>query len=100
MGRAGRLEDAYELIKSMPMKPHTGVWGALLLACSLHNNVEFGEIAAQHCFELEPGTAGYYSLLANIYASVGRWHDARRLRKNMERKKLAKTPGCSWTESN
>ncbi|XWS49821.1 hypothetical protein CRYUN_Cryun12cG0035900 [Craigia yunnanensis] len=99
LGRAGRLEDAYELIKSMPMKPHTGVWGALLLACSLHNNVEFGEIAAQHCFELEPSTAGYYSLLANIYASVGRWHDARRLRKNMERKKLAKIPGCSWTES-
>ncbi|WRX19342.1 Pentatricopeptide repeat - like 10 [Theobroma cacao] len=99
LGRAGRLEDAYELIKSMPMKPHTGVWGGLLLACSLHNNVEFGEIAAQHCFELEPGTAGYYSLLANIYASVGRWRDARRLRKNMERKKLAKIPGCSWTES-
>ncbi|XP_022736911.1 pentatricopeptide repeat-containing protein At4g22760-like [Durio zibethinus] len=99
LGRAGRLEDAYKLIKSMPMKPHTGVWGALLLACSLHDNVEFGEIAAQHCFELEPGTAGYYSLLANIYASVGRWSDATRLRKNMERKKLAKVPGCSWTES-
>ncbi|XP_022864329.1 pentatricopeptide repeat-containing protein At4g22760, partial [Olea europaea var. sylvestris] len=34
LGRAGRLEEAHELIKSMPMQPHAGVWGALLLACS------------------------------------------------------------------
>ncbi|KAA8525567.1 hypothetical protein F0562_007422 [Nyssa sinensis] len=73
LGRAGRLEEAYELIKSMPMQPHAGVWGALLLACRVHNNVEFGEIAAKHCFELEPDTSGYCSLLANIYASVGRY---------------------------
>ncbi|KAK8613964.1 hypothetical protein V6N13_122345 [Hibiscus sabdariffa] len=98
LGRAGRLEEAYELIKSMPVKPHTGVWGALLRACTVHKNVEFGEIAAQHCFELEPGTDGYYSLLANIYASVGRWDDSRRMRRNMERKKLVRIPGCSWTE--
>ncbi|GLU05663.1 hypothetical protein SLE2022_227510 [Rubroshorea leprosula] len=98
LGRAGRLGEAYELIKSMPMQPHIGVWGALLLACSLHNNVELGEVAAQHCFEMEPGTSGYYSLLANIYASVGRWDDARRLRSIMEKKKLAKAPGCSWRD--
>ncbi|XP_038993594.1 pentatricopeptide repeat-containing protein At4g22760 isoform X2 [Hibiscus syriacus] len=98
LGRAGRLEEAYELIKSMPVKPHSGVWGALLHACTVHKNVEFGEIAARHCFELEPGTDGYYSLLANIYASVGRWGDSRRMRRNMERKKLARIPGCSWTE--
>lgn len=98
LGRAGRLEEAHELIKSMPMQPNVEVWGALLLASSLHNNVEFGEIAAQHCFKLESDTSAYRSLLANIYASVGRWDDVRRLRKCMERKKLVKIPGCSWTE--
>ncbi|KDP25587.1 hypothetical protein JCGZ_20743 [Jatropha curcas] len=99
LGRAGRLEDAFELIKRMPMQPHVEVWGALLLACEVHSNVEFGEIAAQHCFDLEPTTTGYYSLLANIYASVGRWDDARKLRKVMKERKLARIPGCSWTES-
>ncbi|XP_059658232.1 pentatricopeptide repeat-containing protein At4g22760 [Cornus florida] len=98
LGRAGRLEEAYELIKSMPMKPHAGVWGALLLSCNLHKNVELGEIAAKHCFELEPDTMGYYSLLANIYASVGRWDDAKSLRKVVQEKGLAKIPGCSWME--
>ncbi|XP_010277362.1 PREDICTED: pentatricopeptide repeat-containing protein At4g22760 [Nelumbo nucifera] len=99
LGRAGRLQEALEIISSMPMQPHAGVWGALLLACGLHCNIELGEIAAQHCFELEPDTSGYYSLLANIYASVGRWDDAKRLRKVMEEKRLTKIPGCSWTES-
>ncbi|KAJ6695586.1 hypothetical protein OIU74_014657 [Salix koriyanagi] len=99
LGRAGRLQDAYELIKSMPMQPHSGVWGALLLACSVHNNVELGEIAAEHCFALETNATAYYSLLANIYSSAGRWDDVRRLRKLWKENKLVKLSGCSWTES-
>ncbi|KAK1407332.1 hypothetical protein QVD17_38946 [Tagetes erecta] len=98
LGRAGRLEEAHNLIKSMPMLPHSGVWGALLLACSTHNNVELGEIAAKHCFELEADSSGYGSLLANIYASVGRWEDAKRLRKSIHEKGLVKVPGSSWMD--
>lgn len=100
LGRAGRLEEAHELIKSMPMQPHVGVWGALLLACRIHGNVELGEIAARHCLELEPEAeaSGYYVLLANIYASAERWDDAKRLRKMVEEKGLSKVPGCSWME--
>ncbi|KAH7864819.1 hypothetical protein Vadar_034239 [Vaccinium darrowii] len=94
LGRAGRLKEAYELIKSMPMQPHAGVWGALLLACTIHTNVEIGEIAAKHCFNLEPNISGYQTLLSNIYASVGRWDDAKILRKGLQEK----IPGCSWME--
>ncbi|CAA7060117.1 unnamed protein product [Microthlaspi erraticum] len=96
LGRAGRLEEAYELIKSMPMQANAGVWGTLLLASGLHNNVEFGEIACRHCVELETDPSGYLSRLANIYTSVGRWDDARKVREAMEEKKLRKTLGCSW----
>ncbi|KAG9445385.1 hypothetical protein H6P81_016725 [Aristolochia fimbriata] len=98
LGRTGRLEEAMSLITSMTVKPHTGVWGALLLSCKIHGNVELGEIAAKHCIELETESesSGYIILLANIYASVGRWDDAKRLRREVEEKSLAKTPGCSW----
>ncbi|XP_068318930.1 pentatricopeptide repeat-containing protein At4g22760 [Pyrus communis] len=99
LGRAGQLDKAVELIRSMPMQPQAGVWGALLLACSLHNNVELGETAARNCFKLEPDKSGYYVLLANIYASAARWDDERRLRKVMEKKGFAKIPGCSWMDS-
>lgn len=100
LGRAGRLDEAYDLIKSMPIAPHSGVWGALLLACRLHNNVELGEVAARHCFNLEADKAGYSSLLANIYASNERWDDVKRLRKNVNYLPASKIPGSSWVESN
>lgn len=100
LGRAGRFVEAHDLIKSMPMQPHAGVWGSLLSACNLHNNVELGEIAATHCFELEPDTTSYRSLLANIYSSVGRWDDAKRLQKSIHEtgmeKGMAKISGTSW----
>ncbi|CAI9093625.1 OLC1v1029173C2 [Oldenlandia corymbosa var. corymbosa] len=99
LGKAGRLEEAYELIKEMPMQPHSGVWGALLLACSLHNNLELGEIAAAKCVQLEPDSTGYYSLLANIYASSGRWDESKQLREAVEEMSFDKVPGCSWMEN-
>ncbi|KAI3504681.1 hypothetical protein L1887_26337 [Cichorium endivia] len=98
LGRAGRLQEAHELIKGMPMEAHAGVWGALLLACSMHKDVELGEIAAKHCFELETDSSGYGSLLANLYADVGRWEDAKRLRKRVHEKGSMKVPGSSWMD--
>lgn len=96
LGRVGWLDEAYKLIINMPMQPNSGLWGALLLACRLHNNVELGEIAVQHCLKLESDISGYCSLLSSIYASVGKWDDAERLRKGLGGKKLNKIPGCSW----
>nr|AYM00636.1 pentatricopeptide repeat protein [Salvia miltiorrhiza] len=99
LGKSGRVEEAYELIKSMgSVAPHAGVWGALLRACSLHGNVEVAEIAASKCFELEPDSSGYRSLLAGIYAAAGRWEDADRLRRGVEEKGLVKIPGSSWIQ--
>ncbi|GAB2224570.1 hypothetical protein Droror1_Dr00005332 [Drosera rotundifolia] len=99
LGRAGRLKEAYDLVKGMTIKPHAGVWGALLLACRLHNNVELGEIAARHCCDLEQDITGYSSGLANIYASRGRWDDARSLRMTVNHNGPIKAPGYSWIDS-
>ncbi|KAA8530418.1 hypothetical protein F0562_005127 [Nyssa sinensis] len=76
LGRAGRLKEAYELINTMSYKPNHAVWGALLGACVIHENVELGEVAAKWLFELEPENTGNYVLMAKIYAAVGRWKDA------------------------
>ncbi|KAK9668259.1 hypothetical protein RND81_13G045400 [Saponaria officinalis] len=95
LGRVGWLDEAYELIESMPVPPHAGVWGALLLACRLHNNVELGEVAAKHCFELEVDKGGYSALLGNIYATNDKWDDVKSVR-TLGRGESAKTAGFSW----
>uniref|UniRef100_A0A0D9X4P4 Pentacotripeptide-repeat region of PRORP domain-containing protein n=1 Tax=Leersia perrieri TaxID=77586 RepID=A0A0D9X4P4_9ORYZ len=99
LGRSGKLDEAYQLIMQMPMKPDASVWGALLLACRLHNNVELGEIAASKCFELEPGESGYYILLGNIYSEAKKWEKVKRLRKIMAESGLNKMPGSSWVQA-
>ncbi|KAJ1267418.1 hypothetical protein BS78_07G054400 [Paspalum vaginatum] len=96
LGRSGKLEEALQLIMQMPVRPHASVWGALLLACRLHNNVELGEVVASKCFELEPEQSGYYVLLGNIYAQAKEWDKVKSLRKMMEERGLSKMPGSSW----
>lgn len=98
LGRAGRLGEAYNLIKKMKVKPDFVIWGSLLAACRMHKNVELGEISARKLFELDPKNCGYYVLLSNIYADAGRWEDVERMRIFMKNRGLMKPPGFSLVE--
>ncbi|KAF8394345.1 hypothetical protein HHK36_020553 [Tetracentron sinense] len=102
LGRVGRIADAYKIIFEVmpPVKPHAGVWGALLSACRIYNNVEIGETAARHLLELEPENAGNYVLLSNIYAKAHRWEDVAKVRALMRSRGMKKPPGWSWIEIN
>jgi pentatricopeptide repeat protein len=100
LGRAGHLNEAHGIIKKMPLEPDAAMWGALLGACRIHCNIELGEEAAKHLFELEPNKAGYYVLLSNIYAEAGRWEDLAKLRTMMRDRGVKKRPGCSFIEVN
>ncbi|KAJ1280312.1 hypothetical protein BS78_04G222000 [Paspalum vaginatum] len=99
LGRAGRIEEAYHLIEDMPFEPSASVWSSLLGACVLHDNVEFGEIAAKHLFQLEPDNTGNYVLLGKVYATADRWGDVQDLRRMMEERGLHKDPGSSVVDA-
>ncbi|OVA18529.1 Pentatricopeptide repeat [Macleaya cordata] len=98
LGRAGRLNEAVELIKGMPMEPSQIVWVALLSACRMHSNIELGEFAANKLSEMDSENDGSYTLLSNIYAEAGRWKDVARIRSLMKKTGIKKRPGCSWVE--
>ncbi|CAN1309438.1 Pentatricopeptide repeat-containing protein At5g08510 [Linum perenne] len=98
LGRAGELQEAYELINSMPMRPDSVIWGTLLGACSFHNNVELAEVSAEALFELEPWNPGNYVILSNVYASKRRWDGVARVRKMMKGGQIRKTAGYSLVE--
>ncbi|XVF26539.1 hypothetical protein REPUB_Repub14bG0026000 [Reevesia pubescens] len=100
LGRAGHLQEACEVIKNMPMKPNSIVWGALLGACRVHKDVEIAEMAAKQILELDPQNGAVYVLLCNIYASCKRWDSLHELRELMMNRGIKKTPGCSLIEMN
>ncbi|CAA0384014.1 unnamed protein product [Arabidopsis thaliana] len=102
MCRAGRLDDALDLIEKMPMKPLASVWGALLNGCRTHKNVELGELAVQNLLDLEKGNVEEEEAalvqLSNIYFSVQRNPEAFKVRGMIEQRGIRKTPGWSLLE--
>ncbi|KAM5547862.1 pentatricopeptide repeat-containing protein [Rosa sericea] len=98
LGRAGLLDEAEALMKTMEMKPDGAVWGSLLGACRTHKRVEMGEYVAKHVFELEPENAGAHVLLSNIYAGAGRWDDVARIRTTLNDIGIKKVPGSTSIE--
>ncbi|XP_042495772.1 pentatricopeptide repeat-containing protein At1g15510, chloroplastic-like isoform X2 [Macadamia integrifolia] len=99
LGRAGHLEEASELIRSLPVEPDANIWGALLGACRFSGHIELARWAAEHLFELKPEHCGYYILLSNMYAEAGNWDEANKVRELMRSRGVKKNPGCSWVET-
>ncbi|KAF3976179.1 hypothetical protein CMV_000625 [Castanea mollissima] len=94
--RAGRLNDAEHMIKSMPFQRDDVVWSTLLRACRVHGDVDRGIRAAEEILKLDPNCAGTHITLANIYASKGRLSESANVRKIMKSKGVIKEPGWSW----
>ncbi|EEF32367.1 pentatricopeptide repeat-containing protein At5g15300 [Ricinus communis] len=96
LGRAGRLEEAYELIVTMPIPSNDIVWGALLAACRIYGDVNMGERVVKKLLELKPDEGGYYILLRDIYVASGRTAEANHIRQAMQESGAMKNPGYSW----
>ncbi|KAK4372482.1 hypothetical protein RND71_007866 [Anisodus tanguticus] len=94
-GRAGRLKEAEDLIRSMPMEADIVIWGTLLAACRTHGNTEIGERAAENLARLEPSHGPSRVLLSNIYADAGKWNDAFLVRQAMQSRGLTRSTGYS-----
>ncbi|MED6206722.1 hypothetical protein PIB30_029456 [Stylosanthes scabra] len=95
LGRAGLLEEAEELIRSMPMEADVVIWGTLLAACRTHGNVNIGERAAQSLASVAPSHGGGRVLLSNIYADAGRWEDVSLVRRVLWSHRMQRMPGFS-----
>ncbi|GJN33184.1 hypothetical protein PR202_gb21754 [Eleusine coracana subsp. coracana] len=97
LGRAGRLDEAYELIQRTSSQGDAMAWRALLAACRVHGHVKMGRMV-----QAQLDAMGHYHpsdaiLLSNSYASQGRWDEIAQVRDSEEHKKLVdkKEAGCS-----
>lgn len=95
VGWHGQVEEAMDVISSMPCEPDKAVWGALLGACKMHNNVKLARVAAEALMRLEPESSAPYVLLYNMYADIGQWNDATEVRLLMEKNNIRKEAGHS-----
>jgi pentatricopeptide repeat protein len=96
LGRAGRINEAEEMIGRMAPDERDGVvWTSLLRACAARGEEETGKKAAEMAMEAEPWGAGAHVAMANIYASKGQWREAAQERHTMKQKGVVK--GVGWS---
>lgn len=98
LGRAGKLQEAFELVEKMPMEADLPVWGSLLGACRIHGNARLAELVEGRILGLPNpwSSAGHLVLLANLYNRAGRREDAIRVRVGLRKSRLRKVPGRSF----
>ncbi|KAL3524369.1 hypothetical protein ACH5RR_017203 [Cinchona calisaya] len=99
-GRAGRVCEAHDFIKKMPMEPNETVLGSFLSACPVHNNIDIALEAADHLLQLAPKLSSYYVLSSNIYAKIGRWKEVTSIRSIMKGIGIKKLAGIGNVELN
>ncbi|XP_027092152.1 pentatricopeptide repeat-containing protein At3g21470 [Coffea eugenioides] len=99
LGRAGRIQEAYKLIKEMPLKPNETILGALLGACRTHGDTDMAERMLEEVDGLKCGSAVddpvHYVLLSSIYAASEKWEQAEGMRVALFNKGSKKAAGCS-----
>lgn len=102
LGRAGKLKEAYEIVKNMAEEPNEVIWGSLLGACRVHGDAELSRMVSDEIHVLHsgrgPSNDAEYIMLSNIMAASERWEQAEQLRRKMAGLRIEKSPGCSSFE--
>ncbi|KAI5084978.1 hypothetical protein GOP47_0001147 [Adiantum capillus-veneris] len=72
-GRAGKLEDAEQMLQSMPIPADVVCWTSLLTACISHGNSTLGRECYEQISQLEPNESVAPSLISKLYSDAGTW---------------------------
>ncbi|XP_031379999.1 putative pentatricopeptide repeat-containing protein At2g01510 [Punica granatum] len=97
--RAGRFDEAEELMSQMPYDPDEITWVLVLNSCRIYKNEKLALKAEAALFKMEGlRDAGPHVNLSNIYAAAGRWDDVARVKKAQRERGIKKILACSWVE--
>ncbi|EYU36929.1 hypothetical protein MIMGU_mgv1a026632mg [Erythranthe guttata] len=97
--RAGHIEEAENVLNTMPFKPVEAAWAALLSACSSQaGKTETGVRIANHLLQLGVEDPSTCVLMSKIYASATMWESVSTVRRLMTAMELKKKPGYSCVD--
>lgn len=95
LGRSGHLNEAEDIIKTMPFQPDEATWAALLSACRHHGNTKMAINVSDCLMSIKPEDPSTYVLLSNVYAGAAMWENVSKVRKLMGVMEFRKKPGYS-----
>ncbi|CAJ1973599.1 unnamed protein product [Sphenostylis stenocarpa] len=98
LSRAGQIQEAEEVISSMPFEASASMYRTLLNACRVHPDGETGKRVAEKLLILDPSDSAAYVLLSNVYAASNQWENVESARNMMRKVNVKKDPGFSWLD--
>ncbi|XP_073139202.1 pentatricopeptide repeat-containing protein At4g14050, mitochondrial [Henckelia pumila] len=94
-GRSGHLEEAENVLKSMPFEPDAAAYAALLSSCTQTGKKELGVRIANDLLKRGPKNTSTCILMSNIFARAAMWDNVATMRKYMGAMESKKKPGYS-----
>lgn len=58
LAKAGKLKEAYSLVRDMPINPDAAIWRSLIGACLFYEELDLAEVVADRFRKLDVGDAG------------------------------------------
>jgi pentatricopeptide repeat protein len=101
LGKAGRVEEAYDFVEELGEESNfVSIWGSLLASCKALGKQGLAKLVTERLLHIEKkyGHAGYNVLLSHIFAAESNWSSADSLRKEMRVRGLRKVAGSSWVK--
>ncbi|KAJ0810500.1 putative tetratricopeptide-like helical domain superfamily, DYW domain-containing protein [Helianthus annuus] len=93
--RSGYLDEAENLLNTMPFEVDEAVWASLLSACKRFGKTQMGIRVADRLMGLGVEDPSTYILLSNTYAGASMWEHVAKVRKLMVVTDVKKEPGYS-----
>ncbi|XP_010917002.1 pentatricopeptide repeat-containing protein At1g08070, chloroplastic-like [Elaeis guineensis] len=97
--RAGLLDEAFQFLVRMPVKPDAVIWRTLIGSCRDQGNISLARQVMDYVLDLEPEHSGNYILKSNLHAMIGDWESVHEVRNDMGFREVTKSdPGHSYVE--
>ncbi|GJT13330.1 pentatricopeptide repeat-containing protein [Tanacetum coccineum] len=93
--RSGHLDEAENLLNTMPFEVDEAVWASLLSACKRFGKTQMGIRVADRLMGLGVKDPSSFILLSNAYAGASMWENVAQVRKLMADMDIKKEPGYS-----
>jgi pentatricopeptide repeat protein len=71
--RSGMIDEAFEFVLAMPVKPDPVIWRVLTGACRDHGNTSLARKVIDHVIDMDPDHGGNYVLASNLHAADENW---------------------------
>ena len=81
--RHGKVHEAYQMIKDMPIKANSVLWKMVMAACRVHGRSDLASKAFRELQQLMPIDDGDAITVSNVYAEAERWDDVEHLRRKV-----------------